>query len=245
MRHSRKITLNATGLFHKMWRGHNREHVLAENTEKLDYLNQLATTRSDKTKSYVKWHSFCIMGNHVHETGSLERDSMKNGLAVAIDELGDWMRRAHSRFGAGYNRRHKRQGKVAYDRPKTCEIENHHQLLRVMFYGDANPVRAGIVSHPSRYPFSTYQFYAYGKKSSYTRSIEAPQAYLQLGATPKERQRKYRKLCDSYLREAGLIEDSGAKEMEARFIGSPVWYRSRRRDSLEVQKYARAGPVGH
>lgn len=243
MRHSRKITLNATGLFHKMWRGHNREHVLAKNAEKLDYLSQLAKTRSDQTKSYVKWHSFCIMGNHVHETGSLKRDPLKESLVPAIAELGNWMRRAHSRFGAGYNRRHKRQGKVAYDRPKTCEIENHHQLLRVMFYGDANPVRAGIVSHPSRYPFSTYRFYAYGKKSRYTRDIEPPQAYLQLGATPKERQRNYRKLCDSYLREAGLIEDSGTMEMEARFIGNTVWCRSRRRHALKAQNYSREGPV--
>ena len=76
-----------------------------------------------------------------------------------------------------------------------------------MFYGDANPVRAGMVSHPWRYPDSSYQYYANGKQNDYTACLTQPAAYRALRRTPKERQAKYRSLCDRYLRNEGLIED--------------------------------------
>ena len=225
-----------------MWRGHNREHIFADNCEKLDYLEQVGAGRKEQTKEMVHWYSFCIMGNHTHETGGIQLDENKKSFLPGIRELGNWMRRAHSRFGAGYNRRHQRQGKVACDRPKTCEIENEYQVLRVMFYGDANPVRAGIVSHPSRYAFSSYQYYAHGKKSSVTRHLTPPKAYLELGKTSTERQRKYRQHCDQYLREAGLINDEPSKEMEARVIGNGLWCLARSAAAREAYN-ERAGPA--
>ena len=111
-------------------------------------------------------------------------------------------------------RRH-RQGKVAYDRPKTKEIDAKGGLLEVMFYGDANPVRAGMVSHPSRYRYSTYQFYANGKKSWFTEKLTMPREYLSLGKSPEARQKRYRELCDAYLRRNGLIDDRPSEEVES------------------------------
>ena len=241
MRRSRKLSLNVTGLFHKMWRGHNREYIFADNKEKVDYIEQLGRSRTEDTEAKVQWHSFSIMGNHTHETGALELDQEKMNYAASVRELGNWMRRAHSRFGAGYNKRHRRQGKVAYDRPKTCEIEDNCQLLKVMFYIDANPVRAGIVSHPSQYKYSSYDFYAYGKKTRLTKHLTPPRAYLALGKTPEARQKKYRQLCDQYLREAGLVDDDPSKEMEALFIGSETWQQARR-SMINSARKARAAP---
>ena len=241
MRRSRKLTLNTTGLFHKMWRGHNREHIFAENREKLDYLEQLGTARTELTEDRIDWYAFNIMNNHTHELGGIKKDKETGSYNLGIEELGNWMRRAHGCFGAGYNKRHARQGKVAYDRPKTCEIEDKYQVLRVMFYSDANPVRAGIVAHPSKYPFSSYHYYAHGTESDITAHLTPPEAYLELGRTPEERQRKYRQLCDEYLREQGLIDDDPSKEMEAPFIGSTIWRHVRRAAAREAEK-ARAAP---
>jgi hypothetical protein len=52
------------------------------------------------------------------------------------------------------------RGAVACERPKTKEVDDEEGLLTVMFYGDANPVRAGIDCHPKSYRWSSYQFYA-------------------------------------------------------------------------------------
>jgi len=178
------------------------------------------------------------MGNHTHETGGIQLGENKKSYLCGIRELGNWMRRAHSRFGARYNRRHNRQGKVAYDRPKTSEIENEHQVLRVMFYGDVNPVRAGMVSHPSKYAFSSYKYYACGEKSIYAQHLTPPRGYLKLGKTSEARQRRYRQLCDEYMREAGLIADSPSEEMEARFIGAVAW-REQRQPTVRECKHKR------
>lgn len=242
MRKSRKITLNSTGIFHKTWRGHNREYILDDNVEKHEYLSRLAAAITEDTVQKVNWHSFCLMGNHTHETGSIAFDDLDGSFHSEIRELGNWMRRGHGAFGAGYNARHNRQGKVAYDRPATREVEDDAHLLKVMFYGDVNPVRAGMVSHPSRYPFSTWHFYARGKKTQHTKYLKLPNAYLALGKTNKDRQRKYRSLCDAYLRAVGLVKDQGTREMESPFIGSAAWCELRRQQIKKNWSPIREGP---
>ena len=212
MRKARRDSICGSGIIHKMWRGHNREHVMAKDSEKRAYLSYLASTFTEKIKRKVQWHSYCLMSNHAHEGIRALDVETKRGLRAAVKTFGNWMRNSHSRFGSDYNRRHKRQGKVAYDRPKTNPVKDEQGLLQVMFYGDANPERAGMVSHPSRYRHSSYLFYAQGKTNEYTEHLTPPPAYLALGDTPSKRQKKYRSLCDSYLREQGLIDDEPSEE---------------------------------
>lgn len=207
MRKPRKETLATTGLFHKMWRGHNREPVFENDVDKVSYLRHLARTRSKEIAAAVVIYSFVLMINHTHETGGLAKSMVAMALERFVELLGNWMRNGHSGFGAEYNRRYKRQGKVAYDRPKTKEIDSDEGVLDVMFYGDANPVRAGMVSHPSLYRWSSHRFYAYGERNEHTEMLTPPPAYLALGKTPAARQKKYRSLMDAYLRRHGLLDD--------------------------------------
>ena len=194
-----------------MWRGHNREYILGSNEDKSCYLDKLAKTYRKKIKENIFWHSYCLMGNHTHETSSMnpEKETKEN-----VTALGNWMRDAHSQFGRAYNDKYKRCGRVAYDRPKTVGIDHDMQLLQTMFYGDANPVKAGMVSHPSRYRFSSYMFYAYGKKNRHTKHLVPPKAYFALGKTPQIRQKKYRQFCDMYLRANGLLDNRPSEDVE-------------------------------
>ncbi len=234
MRRARRDTIRTTGIFHKMWRGHNRERVLESSEDKNAYLASLQKTLTPGILQFVRFFSFCIMSNHPHETGQL--DYANHPLEDCLKAFGNWMRNAHSRFGAGYNRRHRRQGKVAYDRPKTKEIDAKGRLLEVMFYGDANPVRAGMVSHPSRYAYSTYQFYANGKKSWFTGMLTMPREYLSLGKSAAERQKRYRELCDEYLRKNGLIDDRPSERGETP-LGATI-----ETDGLSVLPCSRGDP---
>jgi putative transposase len=223
-----------------MWRGHNREYVLDDNVNKVAYLDKLFRTYSEEIEEAVSLHAFCLMGNHVHEVGAIQQ-KQKEEYQHGIKVFGNWMRNAHSQFGAYYNNKNNRQGKVAYDRPKTSEIEDQRHLLQVMFYLDANPVRAGIVSHPKHYRFSSYSYYAHGKKNHYTRHLTQPDAYLALGKNTKARQRKYRKLCDRYLRQTGLIDDA-EEQMLKRFIGNPEWIKERASQVSSTANIARNEP---
>lgn len=206
MRKSRKEQLGETGMFHKMWRGHNREPVLESAEDKKNYLNSLKKAYTDVIRAGVLFCSYCIMSNHSHETGQALPDEHWE-FTENIKKLGQWMRNGHSRFGALFNKLKGREGKVANDRPKTTQIDKDQSILTVMFYGDANPVRAGMVSHPSRFQYSSYNFYAFGMTNQYTDMLTPPQAYVDLGDSPAQRQAEYRSLCDDYLREHGFIDD--------------------------------------
>ena len=125
------------------------------------------------------------------------------------------MRNAHSRFGAFYNRSHNRRGAVNSGRPKTVPIQSDAAVLKVMFYADANPVRARRVRHPTRYRWSSCNYYCTGKHNEFTRSLTPPPAYLALGKNARERRARYRSLLDAYLRAQGLLDDAPSEEVRA------------------------------
>jgi len=75
----------------------------------------------------------------------------------------------------------------------------------------------------------------------YTQHLTPPKGYLKLGKTSEARQRLYR-LCDEYMREAGMIVDRPSEELEARFIGGEAWREQRRTTVRESLNAARDGP---
>lgn len=225
-----------------MWRGHNREHVFADERERRAYLKDLCDTLNEQIQRHVEWFSYCLMTNHTHENGRVIRDD-EGDLDAGIDLLGNWMRNAHSRFGQRYNEDHDRQGKVAYDRPKTMQVKDRPEdMQRVMFYGDVNPVRAGLVKHPSQYRYSSYRFYAFGEVDDITKHLTVPDWYLELGKTKEARQKRYRQLCDRYLREEGLLNDEPLETVpdQAKRV-TPTMSRV---SSATESTTARAGPSG-
>ena len=56
-----------------------------------------------------------------------------------------------------YNQRKRRKGAFWEDRYHATAIETGEHLLQCMVYIDLNMVRAGIVNHPSEWPFSGYE----------------------------------------------------------------------------------------
>ena len=55
-----------------------------------------------------------------------------------------------------YNLRKKRKGAFWEDRYHATAVQDDDHLIRCMVYIDLNMVRAGVVSHPSEWPFSGY-----------------------------------------------------------------------------------------
>jgi putative transposase len=60
------------------------------------------------------------------------------------------------RTGQEYNQRKNRQGAFWEDRYHATAVEAGHHLIQCMVYIDLNVVRAGVVIHPSEWPFSGY-----------------------------------------------------------------------------------------
>lgn len=222
MRISRRTQLHVEkASTHTMWRCHNREYYLRSNSMKTLYMNSVSEgLKPEVSKNCVKIHAYCIMDNHCHQAISYEEDSQ---------HLSKFMHHAHSLFGSKYNRIHKRSGKVAESRPKTSLIENVEHEMRVHFYIEANPIRAGLCKPENlkHYKFNSFKFYAYGIEDEFTKLLTIPEWYYKLGPTDRIRQRNYRKLFYEYLstqeQTAWLISNE-----EELFIGSSLWVSSQK-----------------
>lgn len=210
----------------KTWRGHNKEFNICKNSDRTKYLG-LLQKKIEKQNNVI--HAFVIMGNHTHEIYSI-----KDNLSFS-----NLMRDHHARYGAYFNKKNKRCGKVAQDRPHTGQIENDQQAMTATFYIIANPIRVGIVRDPKNYLYSCYNFYAFGKQNKLFSFLEYPDWYLNLASDQKMRQRKFRKLFFAYLREYGLIKQNYS---HCYYIGSIAWVLIRKEEVKKIFAKTKSPP---
>ncbi len=111
---------------------------------------------------------------------------------------------------------------MAEGRPKTPRIQNDFHAMQAQFYIEANPIRAGIHTEETLKlsPYSSYGFYAYGRKSRFTKLLTIPDWYQRLGKTSRERQRKYRKLFLDYIQQT---ENEVISKFFRMLIGDDLW----------------------
>lgn len=77
-------------------------------------------------------------------------------------------------------------------------IDTEQYLLSCSRYIELNPVRAGLVTHPSEYPWSSYHGNARGRLDGL---LSEHPLYLALGRSKQERQAAYRGLFRSHISE--------------------------------------------
>jgi len=160
------------------------------------------------------------MSNHAHVNGS---------VGDIHTPFSNHMRRAHSRFGISFNKRHKRLGKVAHDRPKMKASQDEGYAMTVMLYDFFNPVRAKIIPTPTHVmwrQFSTARFMAFGEKNQFTDMITLPDWYLHLGKTARQRRRRFRQMLDEWAIAKGYKRDP--KMARGNFVGGDLWVKAMR-----------------
>lgn len=206
--------------FHVTWQCHNQDWLLKERWAKALYYSLLLKYK-DRYK--IEIYSYCFMDNHPHLTGRL----------TALTQFSDFFRIVNSSFARTYNRRMKRKGQVVMDRFKSPRIQTDRDLLRVMFYIDLNPKRAGKVSHPDKNEFSSYAHYAFGAVDPL---ITPAPSYLDLGTTPERRQQSYQFLVEEILK-----QDWKEKRpySSVYFIGDPNWVIQKNRILQQIKQEQR------
>ena len=98
-----------------------------------------------------------------------------------------------------YKKRYKYVGHIFQGRYKSNIIENENYLFNAGLYIEGNPAEAGIVEDPVDYPWSSYPYYAAGKKDPL---VDPSPLYEYFGANPEERQLKYVEFMQSRLAES-------------------------------------------
>lgn len=175
---------------HVILRGNNRAEIFHAEVDYRFYLNKLQLACE---KYSCDIHAYVLMTNHVH---LLITPHEEQSLSKAFQMLGRY-------YVQYFNYRYQRTGTLWEGRYKATVIDTEAYLLTCMRYIELNPVRAGIVAHPSDYPWSSYDCNASGQ----TNSLITPHVeYQRLGITDEERQTAYQQLFNDQIAQKSITE---------------------------------------
>ena len=184
---------------HIIQRGNNRNPCFFSEADCQKYLDVLHEAAD---KNEVAIHAYVLMTNHVH---LLATPNLPYGIAVMMQDIG----RKYVRY---INKGYSRTGTLWEGRYKASLVDSEAYLFTCMRYIELNPVRAGMVSHPGEYIWSSYSCNAAGKTNPL---IQAHPLYDLCGSSPTQRRRAYRELFLSDLDSAQihLIREAVCKEL--------------------------------
>ncbi len=210
-------------LYHVISRGNNREWVFNE-TE--DFEKYLEICKRYKESHGFKLYNWALMNNHVHlllETGE------KSPLSKIMQGI-------NLAYTIWFNRKNKKIGHLWQDRFRSFIIERDSYLLECGRYIERNPLRAGLVKEIQRYPWSSYNVYAYGKSDDLT---DRHLLYEDMGNEEKQRQKAYR---EYVLSNRDKEEEELKLKMSIGVIGDGGFHHQIQRQLVESKRRKRGRP---
>ena len=181
---ARRLRTVAPGVpLHVVQRGNNRTTCFFGDEDFDRYLRFLRRAADEER---CRIHAYCLMSNHVHLLVTPE-----DNWACAR-----FMKVVNQRYAQHLNRVHERTGTPWEGRYRSNVVFSMRYVLACYRYIELNPVRAGIVRHPSDYPWSSYPTNADGVANPL---VSAHGCYAALGRDPATRRRAYRALVDQAL----------------------------------------------
>ena len=163
---------------HVIQRGNNRQAIFTCDDDLAAYAHWLA---EGAQRFGVAVHGWVFMTNHVHLPVT---PSDETGLSRLMQFVG----RLYVRK---FNYSYARSGTLFEGRFKTCVVQEDQYLLACLRYIELNPVRAGMVSDPGDYRWSSYRAYALGVKA---KLCSPHRLYLELEDSSRRRQQTWRAL---------------------------------------------------
>ena len=141
---ARPLRIQAPGLtYHVMARGVSRTSIYIDDEDRRRFLSILA----DVVKQYaLRCHAYCQMTNHYHLTFTTSEANLSRALQQLNGDYAQW-----------WNWRHDHAGHLFDGRFKDQVVQDNKYLVNVCRYIVLNPVRAGIVSTPEGWPWSSYR----------------------------------------------------------------------------------------
>lgn len=133
------------------------------------------------------------MTNHFHMVVRIKESKNMPRFMQAVTQT----------YSKHYKRTYNHVGYLYQNRYKSYHIDNDAYLLECGRYVERNPVRAGIVTDPGDYRWSSYNFYAKGKKDD---TITINPIYLALSEDPVKRHELYKEYVAQERIYEGLID---------------------------------------
>lgn len=201
---ARPLRIEYPGCFyHITSRGNEKKDIFKSRRDREKFLSYLQSS----TERYgVKILAYCLMTNHYH----LLMETPKGNLSQI-------MRHINGAYTTYHNVKRKRLGHLFQGRYKAIIVEADEYALELSRYMHLNPVRAGMVSKPQDYEWSSYR--------SYTGLTTAPAWLSQdlildhLGAP--DQQEKYRNFVETLIGET--YETPLKAVVASTLLGSPAF----------------------
>ena len=131
------------GIYHVAARGNDRQEIFLDDEDRSRFLIVLASV---VVRYRVRCHAYCLMGNHYH----LLLETPEGNLSAT-------MRQLNGVYTQRFNRRHERCGHVLQGRFGAELVRRDAHLYEACRYIVLNPVRAGLVSHPGDWAWSSFR----------------------------------------------------------------------------------------
>ena len=131
-------------IYHIITRGNQRQRVF---WDQFDYTKYLKKLKFYKKGLGFKLYGYCLMPNHIHIIGQMER---KENLAIFMQSI-------NNSYTFYFNFKYKKVGHLWQGRFKSKIITKNRYLLDCISYVELNPVRANIVISPCEYKWSSYK----------------------------------------------------------------------------------------
>jgi REP element-mobilizing transposase RayT len=188
---------------HVIQRGNDRQPIFRTTADLAFFKDCLAFAAR---RHGVSIHAYVLMTNHVHLLATPE---VATSLPRAMQSLG----RVYVQY---FNSMQGRSGTLWEGRYKAAIVDSDRYLLACMRYIELNPVRAGLVEHPERYPWSSHRANAFGVSDpSGQRTLALPGARDHISDPPS-------------------------------WLSRPVWPTGcRRRNARDPRRYAERVGTGH
>lgn len=164
------------GAMHIMCRGNNKQSFLSHGQDKIKYYRLL---EKFKEENCIDIFHYCLMNNHVHLIVWLNYQSL----------LSRFMKQVNLSYFLYYQNKYEYCGHLWQNRFKSNIIETDTYLLQCGKYIELNPVRAGLVTSPEMYSFSSYNFYANGSPDSV---LSPNPLYIELSRFSEKRKKRFR-----------------------------------------------------
>lgn len=215
---SRPLRLDHAGaLWHVTSRGNERREVFVDDEDRREFLSLLG--RSVELFGW-KPHAWVLMGNHYHLLVGTPDATLSRG-----------MRQLNGDYAQHFNRRHGRDGHVFQGRYKAILVQREAHLLEVSRYVVRNPVRAGIVTSPADWPWSSFRA---------TAGLETAPAWLdvafildQFGSRRAAATTKYREFV---LDKGAASYDPWGQVLGQIYLGSPSFAEASRAERTVPEK---------
>jgi putative transposase len=211
---------------HIVQRGNDRNRTFFDAD---DYRAYLLLLSSISRRFDTSVHAYVLMSNHVH---LLMTSRLPGGVSATMQQLG-------SSYARHINRRYERTGSLWEGRFRSSPVDTDFYCLACYRYIELNPVRAGIVTRPDDYAWSSYRENT-GRRA--LAIVEQHPSFVAMGRSEELRILAYRAL----VAEALSTEAIGQIRMgtvSGRPVGSPKFVESlEQRSGLDLSQRSRGRP---